>query len=796
MQAPSRRRAAASRTRGERPPGPLDLLLRRRRATAALALLAALTAALLLSWIAVPRLARRAAVARAAALGLHLHVDSARPGLGVVRFEGVTLTSPELPSAHLRLHHVEVAPSLTFGVRRVEAHGGRLTLKTDMGIVEREMQAFRARRSSGEPRRGTASALPIRVDGLDVTWQGASETAGPRAWGVRVARVESGAVELGADLVRATHPFGHLEIQGGAAKLERKGGRLRLSHVSAASLTGIVDLDGGGSEPARAPGAAPPGGSAAAATPSGASAAPPLADRIAALEEHLSGLVAEGAELSVGGIRMEVRREGQTLNVGPATATLTRAGDRVTFSLSTARAEGSTPLQVKLESRLGRDTLDAEISGGPLSLAALGVKENDMGLVDVDRAQIEARGKVRLSEDARSVTLSGHVSLTDAALHQPRLAAEPIHGIRISASGEGDLRVDGSHARLRAVQIGLGKIKVGVDGELERDGEHARGALKLGVPLAACSDLLGSVPPGLLPLLRGMQVAGTFALSADLAFDTRRPGDTRVDWDLANECRITSVPPELSPERFRGAFTRTVMGPGDVPTTIESGPGTDGWVNVFDVSPHMATAVVVCEDARFFAHGGFDEKAIQSSIRDNLKAGRFVRGGSTVTMQLAKNLYLGREKTLSRKLQEAALTLLLEQTLSKEQILELYLNVIEFAPGTYGVGPAAWHYFRTRASDLTLAQSLYLASILPNPRNHHFRPDGELSPRWAEYLRRLMHIAHKIHRIDDEDLADGLGEVLRFGMPSELPTGEPESGSAVPDVMEPSPDDARSESER
>jgi membrane peptidoglycan carboxypeptidase len=133
-------------------------------------------------------------------------------------------------------------------------------------------------------------------------------------------------------------------------------------------------------------------------------------------------------------------------------------------------------------------------------------------------------------------------------------------------------------------------------------------------------------------------------------------------------------------------------------------------------------------------------------------------------MQLAKNLYLGREKTLSRKLQEAVLTLLLEQALTKEQILELYLNVIEFAPGVYGIGPAASYYFRSLPRDLSLGQALYLGTILPNPRNRHFSPDGALSDRWSDYLRKLMVIAHKIRRVDDHALARGLAETVRFGV--------------------------------
>jgi membrane peptidoglycan carboxypeptidase len=265
-------------------------------------------------------------------------------------------------------------------------------------------------------------------------------------------------------------------------------------------------------------------------------------------------------------------------------------------------------------------------------------------------------------------------------------------------------------------------------------------------------------------LLRELEATGTLAFAGDLEFDTRRPGDTRIAWNFANECRITRVPENLSPDRFRRPWARTVLAADGSPVTVESGPGTDTWVPFAEISPFMQTAIVVCEDSRFFQHDGFDAKAIQDSIRNNLRAGSFVRGGSTVSMQLAKNLYLGREKTLSRKLQEAVLTLLLEQALTKEQILELYLNVIEFAPGVYGIGPAASHYFRSLPRDLSLGQALYLGTILPNPKNRHFSPDGTLSDRWSEYLRKLMVIAHKIRRIDDHALARGLAETVRFGM--------------------------------
>jgi monofunctional biosynthetic peptidoglycan transglycosylase len=199
------------------------------------------------------------------------------------------------------------------------------------------------------------------------------------------------------------------------------------------------------------------------------------------------------------------------------------------------------------------------------------------------------------------------------------------------------------------------------------------------------------------------------------------------------------------------------------PQDLTTGPTTAEWVPMGDISPNLETALIICEDSRFFAHHGFDDKAIRDSIGDNLRAGHFVRGASTLSMQLAKNLYLGREKTLSRKLQEAVFTLLLEERLSKQDILELYLNVVEFGKGIYGIRNAAMYYFNSHPGELSLAQAMYLGSVLPSPKANHFQPDGALRKRWAEHLQVLMRIAHKIHRISDEELAAGLSEQIVRG---------------------------------
>jgi monofunctional glycosyltransferase len=142
------------------------------------------------------------------------------------------------------------------------------------------------------------------------------------------------------------------------------------------------------------------------------------------------------------------------------------------------------------------------------------------------------------------------------------------------------------------------------------------------------------------------------------------------------------------------------------------------WVPLSRISPSLRHAVVAAEDASFFTHEGFDWEGIKGAARYNLEAGEFKRGGSTITQQLAKNLYLSPERSLFRKAREALITRSLEQHLTKERILELYLNVAEWGHGVYGAEAAARHHFKKAAQDLTADEAAWLAAILPAPRRY------------------------------------------------------------------------------
>jgi len=143
------------------------------------------------------------------------------------------------------------------------------------------------------------------------------------------------------------------------------------------------------------------------------------------------------------------------------------------------------------------------------------------------------------------------------------------------------------------------------------------------------------------------------------------------------------------------------------------------WVPFPKISPYLVKAVLIAEDDKFWRHEGFDYEAIQKAIEKDLKAKKFKFGGSTITQQLARNLYLSPEKSILRKVSEAIITWRTEKTLSKRRILELYLNVVEWGDGIFGAEAASRHYYGKSSSELTPEEAARLASVLPNPRKYN-----------------------------------------------------------------------------
>jgi hypothetical protein len=188
------------------------------------------------------------------------------------------------------------------------------------------------------------------------------------------------------------------------------------------------------------------------------------------------------------------------------------------------------------------------------------------------------------------------------------------------------------------------------------------------------------------------------------------------------------------------------------------------------ISPWMIRAAMTTEDNSFFKHGGFNWFALKDSVEDNLEAGGYVRGASTISMQLVKNVFLNRKKVLARKIQEAFLVWAMESVadIPKGRLLELYFNVIEYGPGIYGIHDAAVHYFGKRPDQLTLTEVAWLASIVPNPKKYHFYYErGAISDAWFRHMLRYVRVMHNRGRVTEMEYELAKNQKPEFYRPAD-----------------------------
>lgn len=162
------------------------------------------------------------------------------------------------------------------------------------------------------------------------------------------------------------------------------------------------------------------------------------------------------------------------------------------------------------------------------------------------------------------------------------------------------------------------------------------------------------------------------------------------------------------------------------------------WVEYERISNHLKRAIIAAEDAHFVDHEGFDWEGIQNAFDKNLKRGKIVAGGSTISQQLAKNLFLSNAKTPWRKGEEALITMMLERMMDKERIFEIYLNVIEWGDGVFGAEAAAKHYYGVSAANLNSAQAAKLAAMIPNPRYYDKNRNARGLARKTNIILRRM----------------------------------------------------------
>lgn len=268
--------------------------------------------------------------------------------------------------------------------------------------------------------------------------------------------------------------------------------------------------------------------------------------------------------------------------------------------------------------------------------------------------------------------------------------------------------------------------------------------VKLRAPEQEAQELFNCFPQGLFESLEGIKVSGKLKYDLTFHFDTSIPDSVKFTSGLtSNKFKILKWG-KANLQKINKDFVYTPYEYGKPMRNIVIGPANPNYTPLSQVSSNFKNAILTSEDPSFFRHKGFVQESIRKSFAVNFKEKRFVRGGSTISMQLVKNVFLSRQKTLARKAEEILIVWLMENNnlVSKNRMLEVYMNIIEMGQNVYGIGEAARYYFGKTPYELNIGEGIFLANIVPRPKIalYKFRADGGLKDYMYNYFRYIGNI--------------------------------------------------------
>ncbi|HAN31028.1 MAG TPA: hypothetical protein DCQ06_05470 [Myxococcales bacterium] len=396
-------------------------------------------------------------------------------------------------------------------------------------------------------------------------------------------------------------------------------------------------------------------------------------------------------------------------------------------------------------------SLTLRIDGAGMAQALSGVSrhvalypdDHDLGLRVTVEADPLSGGRVK-----------GALHVRGVGLDWDRFAPGPVNKMRWSFPFELNWG-----ARRHPVLLGLGPLRLGgldrddagygllaleLDlGWLGRRKAHPVVQMSFTLPEQDCGVFAAAIPDALLPTVGRLSAQGRFRGWLDLLVDIERPSASEIRFALKDRnCRNLRLA-KIDVASLARPFRRRVNEDG---TLIRQriGSKSGAWLPMTLMPRWVPYAMVTTEDGAFWRHHGLNDFLLNRAIRLDLHHGRFVYGGSTITQQLAKNLFFTRSKYLARKLEELLVVWLMERQLDKSRILEIYTNAVEFAPGAYGVVRGAKHYFDKPASDLSPLEAAWLGSIKPCPKCGH--KAYETHQYRVGYQKRLLEILARMHR--------------------------------------------------
>ncbi len=751
--------------------------------------------------VAIPVLAvSRAEAALEARMGdgSDAHVGGAHVGLSSTTLDDVWVT---LAGSEARLVHVTVRASIfalategASAVRGVEIDGG--TVSVDPASAHARMVPA-AGASEGSAVESAGRVVDVRDLALVVRGaDGGEPLASAR---IHEMHWQDGLLTLSADeLAIGSDTIGHLELDGARGATTFEVSRLALEQVvvSADVVEGAGPIErlraawrGEATAPALSPSSVHDGEDDDDPDDAAPDASPPsrsLAERFAALEEHLGPTFVA----SVDGLTVRRTVDGAPHDVLAGLEASLRRTSRSGFATEgEGQPEGGGSLSWRLDLDPHAPSASGTVSFERVALAAfVPFLPSSIPFSTPERAHVGGHLVLETS-DPDLLHADGTLRVEDLALSHPRIAAEPVGGIGFALEGIADYVPSAHRIAISELTLTMGRAHASLGGTLEWADDHYLIDGRATLPTTRCEDAVHAIPRDLLGDTASFHLAGQMGGAIAVHVDSRDLPHTTLSISVPNGCEFTAWPAMADTARFAGPFDHQVLEPDGSTFQMTTGPGTEAWTPIAEISPFLVHAVLAHEDASFFRHEGFATWAIREALIRDLEAGRYVAGGSTITMQLVKNVFLHREKTLARKIQEVLLTWWLETHVEKEQLLELYLNVIEYGPGVYGIRHAAEHYFGRSPADLSPAESAFLALILPNPPQFHEMYDEDEIPRsFRNRIASFVRTCGTRGRYDEAAVAFGVAEAEtlsfhREGDPPPAPRTIAGAAQAIPEIQ-------------
>ncbi|MDQ1140803.1 transglycosylase domain-containing protein [Pedobacter agri] len=338
--------------------------------------------------------------------------------------------------------------------------------------------------------------------------------------------------------------------------------------------------------------------------------------------------------------------------------------------------------------------------------------------------------------------ISGSWSVKNMLINQARIASNDI--IVQSAKLDADVLVGSNYVALDSSSTAYLK-----NAEIHPYIKYTLGKnkiyeLKINADEQDAQAILDGFPQGLFESLDGLKVQGKVKYNLNFYLDTKIPDSVRFSSTLTPVNFKILQWGKTNLQKINSPFVYTPYEYGKPMRDITIGPENPNFTPLNAISKNFINAVLTAEDPSFYTHNGFVEESIRKSIAVNFKEKKFKRGGSTISMQLVKNIYLSRQKTLARKAEEILIVWLIEHNhlVSKQRMLEVYFNIMELGRNIYGIGEASRYYFGKQPADLTIGDGLFLASIVPKPKAsmYKFMADGSLKPFMFNYFRFMGNI--------------------------------------------------------